>query len=266
MPSIDDQKYLKEEQYKTPTNLQARINLHRSYSTNPTPWHQWIFDQITIQPGSRVLELGCGPGVFWIDNISRIPSGMDITLADLSLGMLQSAKSTLFGNDEFHYVCSDALAIPMPSAQFNCIIANHMLYHVPDIEQACREISRLLMPDGIFVAATNGLGHMQELHSLIRSLNPQYEEYNFGLSRFSLENGAEILGRCFSQIDQQIYSDHLKVKDSDALLGYVMSMTHAMGKLDADLLRSFEDHVEHQIANEGFFYISKSQGLFIASK
>jgi len=173
MPSIYDQKYLKEEQYKTPTNLQARINLHRSYSTNPIPWHQWIFDQIAIQPGSRVLELGCGPGVFWAENLSRIPAGLDITLADLSLGMVQS---------------TDALAIPISSGKFNYIIANHMLYHVPDIEQACREISRLLTPGGILIAATNGLGHLQELHTLIRSLNPQYEEYNFGQSRFSLEN------------------------------------------------------------------------------
>ncbi|MCK4726928.1 MAG: class I SAM-dependent methyltransferase [Anaerolineales bacterium] len=264
MPSIDDQKYLKEEQYKTPTNLQARINLHRSYSQNPIPWHQWIFDQIAIQPGSRVLELGCGPGVFWADNLPRIPAGLDITLADLSLGMVQSAKLALIEHDEFHYVCMDALAIPISSGKFDYIIANHMLYHVPDLEQACREISRLLTPGGILVAATNGLGHLQELHTLIQSLNPQYEEYNFGLSRFALENGAEILGGCFSQIDQRIYPDHLEVKDSEALLGYVMSMTHAKGKLDADLLRSFEDHVELQIANNGYFFIQKSQGLFIA--
>lgn len=266
MPSIYDQNYLKEEQYKTPTNLQSRINLHRSYSTNPTPWHEWVFDHIDLQPGSFVLELGCGPGDLWVANLSRLPTGSDITLADLSLGMVQSAKSALIEHNEFHYVCNDALAIPISSAKFNCIIANHMLYHVPDIGQACREISRLLMPDGILVAATNGLAHMQELHTLIRNLNPQYEEYNFGLSRFSLENGAEILGECFSQIDQWIYPDDLKVKDSEALLGYVMSMTHAMGKLDADLLRSFEDHIELQIANNGYFFIEKSQGLFIARK
>jgi len=266
MPSIYDQNYLKKEQYKTPTNLQSRINLHRSYSTNPTPWHEWVFDQIALQTGSCVLELGCGPGDFWITNLSRLPAGLDITLADLSLGMVQSVKSALIEHDEFHFVCNDALAIPVSYAKFNCIIANHMLYHVPDIEQACREISRVLMPDGIFIAATNGIGHMQELHSLIRNLNPQYKEYNFDLSRFSLENGAEILGRYFSHIDQQIYTDHLEVKNSESLLGYVMSMTHAMGKLDVDLLRSFEDHVELQIADNGYFFIEKSLGLFIAKK
>ena len=49
------------EQYRNAANLDARIDLHSRFSTNPLNWYRWLFDHLALPEGARVLELGCGP-------------------------------------------------------------------------------------------------------------------------------------------------------------------------------------------------------------
>jgi ubiquinone/menaquinone biosynthesis C-methylase UbiE len=46
------------------------------------------------------------------------------------------------------------------------VIANHILYHVPDQAWALAEMQRVLKPDGVVYLATNGRSHLRELHEL----------------------------------------------------------------------------------------------------
>src|SRR5262245_7806534 len=125
-----DQQYLLNEQYRNASNLNARIELHRRFSTNAYGWHRWVFDHFRLPPEARVLELGCGPGELWRENADRIPEGWEVTLADLSPGMLAAARRSL--RDllrSFAFAEVDAQSIPFPDACFDGVIANHMLYH-----------------------------------------------------------------------------------------------------------------------------------------
>src|SRR5664279_3735129 len=89
MSKMTDQHYLKTEQYKDASNLNARIEIHKRFSTNPRGWNAWVFDTLETLPAqARVLELGCGPAYLWAANAGRIPAGWDITLSDLSGGRL----------------------------------------------------------------------------------------------------------------------------------------------------------------------------------
>jgi len=54
---------------------------------------QWVFDQFNLAAKSRILEVGCGPGLLWLQNVARIPEGWDITLSDFSPGMLDEAAN-----------------------------------------------------------------------------------------------------------------------------------------------------------------------------
>src|SRR5690349_16018954 len=148
MSKITDQHHLKTEQYKDASNLDARIELHRRFSTNPQGWSAWVFDALrTLPAAARVLELGCGPAYLWAANARRIPAGWDITLSDFSAGMLQAAKDSLAVLErEFKFEVIDAQSIPYDAEAFDLVIANHMLYHVPDRPKAIAEIRRVLKP------------------------------------------------------------------------------------------------------------------------
>ena len=65
--------------YRDSSKLDARKTLHGRFSTNPHGFHRWVFDQLELPPESRVLELGCGPGYLWQENLHRIPNGWRMT-------------------------------------------------------------------------------------------------------------------------------------------------------------------------------------------
>src|SRR5690242_12312565 len=92
VPTRSDRDYLRTQQYVTASNLDARMALHAGYSTNPTGWQRWVFDQLELAPDSAVLELGCGPARLWQENLDRLPPGWRVTLADFSPGMVATAR------------------------------------------------------------------------------------------------------------------------------------------------------------------------------
>ena len=96
MSKFTDPQYLKNEQYKDSSNLDARTAIHQKFSTNPQGWHNWVFDQLLQLPdNANILELGCGPAYLWRENVGRIPAGWRITLSYFSYGMLDSAWRNL---------------------------------------------------------------------------------------------------------------------------------------------------------------------------
>ena len=174
MNRYHDQTYLLNSQYKDATNFGARVRLHRRFSTNKYGWYRWVFDHFKLDEGSSVLEVGCGPGLLWLSNRHRIPASWQISLTDFSPGMLQEAREWL-GEERFVYEVADAQALPFADARFDAVIANHMLYHVPDLPRALTEIQRVLKPGGHFYASTIGLERMHELDELIWQCWPSAE-------------------------------------------------------------------------------------------
>lgn len=75
------------EQYPNSARLDARVLLHRRFSTNPQGWYPWVFDILEkLTSPANVLELGCGPGYLWSTCTGRIPQNWSITLSDASEG------------------------------------------------------------------------------------------------------------------------------------------------------------------------------------
>src|SRR5437762_12115270 len=107
MDNYRDQTYLLKNQYKDATNFGARVDLHRRFSVNTYGFHRWVFDHFTLDEGSTLLELGCGPGGLWCRNRERVPASWQITLTDFSPGMLQEARK-LLGEERFAYEVADA--------------------------------------------------------------------------------------------------------------------------------------------------------------
>ncbi|NJN81943.1 MAG: hypothetical protein HC802_06415 [Caldilineaceae bacterium] len=75
MSDMTDSEILRTVQYKDSRNLDARIALHRDYSVNQYSFARWEFDHYLDLPAdAKVLEVGCGPGSLWTENLDRIPA------------------------------------------------------------------------------------------------------------------------------------------------------------------------------------------------
>ena len=268
MSKHSDQEYLLTSQYNNADKLNARIQLHRRFSTNKYNWSRWVFDHLQTPAQARILEVGCGPAKFWLNNMDRIPVGWDITLSDFSPGMLQEARQNLRNsNRPFAFEVFDVQSIPFDNAHFDAVIANHMLYHVPDRAKALAEIRRVLKPGGHLYAATNGQNHMRELHELLEKFDPDTMARWFSsasLMPFRLENGRTELSPWFSSITLHRYESDLIVTEAEPLVAYVLSM-FVTPMITGEKINQFRSFVEQELAAHGPIHITKDTGLFEAS-
>ena len=257
-----DKKYLQEHQYKDATNLKDRKQLHDRFSTNKYDFFRWIFDQLVLSEKNRILDLGCGPAWLWQRNLDRVPEGWDLTLSDISPGMLQEAQTNLQDSQsKFEFKIIDAEAIPFPDESFDTVIANHMLYHVPDREKGLSEIQRVLRSGGCLYAATNSHDSMKELVDLVRRVDPDAYPVAFHKG-FTLENGKEQLSASFGEIKLYNYEDSLIVPEAEPLVTYVKSSE----RLNGSQLAQFRKVLEDEIASRGPIHMAKSAGMFEARK
>lgn len=257
-------------QYKTPENLTARGNLHARYSVNPKGWLPWVFDILVgrLPEKARILESGCGPAFLWEANHDRVPAGWRLTLSDFSEGMVKQARKTMReASLDAECVQADVQELPFDTDVFDAVIANHMLYHVPDISLGLSEIRRVLVPRGILFAATNGMSHMKEMYDLLHTFDPSVRATREVLARFSLENGAELLRRIFTAVSRIEYPDSLLVDEARPLTDYVCSMA-GMGTGIEPIIEKRDElylFLDALIRESGPVHIGKNAGVFIAS-
>ncbi len=255
---------LRLEQYGDTSNLNARYELHARFSTNTRGWHPWVFDRLTAPSGGKILEVGCGAGYLWTHNAERIPAHWQVTLSDFSPGMVGAAKESLSNlGAEFAFVVCDVQAIPFGDKKFDVVIANHMLYHVPDRQRAFSEILRILKPGGRLYAAANGKGDKRSITELGRRVNPNaFQDKGGNSDWFSLENGRNELEECFSNVRLRRYEDALRITESGPLVAYFKSF----GRLSDRELQELEKFADREIARRGAIHIRKQPGLLIAKK
>ena len=265
-PEGVDQIYLSRDQYRDFSNLGKRCQLHDRYSTNPCGWHPWVFDQLELPPQCRILEVGCGGARLWVDNRSRVPAGWQVALSDFSHGMVLDARAKLeAAGSRFQFQVFDAAEIPYEDGCLDGVIANHMLYHLPDRQRALGEIHRVLHPGGVLYSSTNGRGHLKELGDLVRRFDASYAAPAEVTSElFSIENAPAQLSRWFSDIALRQYDDSLVITEAEGLVAWAESWATLAfkGRRFCDLLA----FLRQQFLANGPISVTKSAGIFISRK
>ena len=249
-------------QYQNASNISARIRLHEMYSQNQTGWFPWIYHNCKITDGMRILEIGCGDGTLWNENMAKLPQNISAVLSDISEGMLRDVRRRIGSDSRFSFQAFDCHRIPFVSDSFDLVIANHVLFYCDDIAKVCREVSRILVPGGRFLCSTYGASHMQEITALVQEFDSRIQLSGDALyARFGLENGAELLAPSFSEISTQLYDDALYVTDAAPLIEYILSCHGNQNQYLLERYQDFRRFVEKKTLKG--FHITKSAGLFI---
>jgi ubiquinone/menaquinone biosynthesis C-methylase UbiE len=176
--------------------------------------------------------------------------------------MLNKIKNNLCkSHRKFRFAIIYAQSIPFKEGTFDAVIANHMLYYMPDRPKVFSEIYRVLKYSGHFYATTNGGEHLRELIELVERVD-LYAYKTIGHSEFNLENGSDQLSQWFSKVELNLYKDSLVVTEVEPLFAYVKSTK----RLSNNKLTEFKKIIEKEIALNGAIYITKPSGIFKALK
>jgi ubiquinone/menaquinone biosynthesis C-methylase UbiE len=264
MPNFNNGSELKK-QYGTANNLNTRVLLHQQFSTNKLGWSNWVFQN----PKQAILEIGCGNGGIWKSNTDKVPHDVKLILSDFSDGMLNAAKENTKGMDFIEYKVIDARYIPYSDNTFDMVIANHMLYHVPEIKKALSEISRVIKPNGIFYATTIGENNIKELVEILHDFDPNIDFAQGSITEaFGLENGKKNLSEFFNSVELRRYEDSLHITEPQPLIDYVLS-SKGIGNINdiivGEKVKQFSSYISKLFSENGYIDVSKDAGMFISS-
>lgn len=245
-------------QYAVPKGLDIRLTFHEKYSTNSRGYGAWLTSNYDILDGMTVLEIGCGTGSLWLGHDDIVSRCGKLILTDLSDGMLKTAKTNLGERDNIEYLNADIQDLPFMDDTFDVVIANSMLYHVPDLGKGLREVRRVLKPGGVFYCATYGERNFTDRLAEWFRLGGETFRPNHN---FTMQNGKEKLGRFFEDITPLFYEDSLHITETEDLVEYLRSLASFKAVMDLPVQKIRDILREHTV--DGAVDLPKEYGMFI---
>ncbi|WP_394648679.1 class I SAM-dependent methyltransferase [uncultured Sphingomonas sp.] len=254
------------EQYRDSQKLAARARLHNNYTIAEMDWFPWVAKQLPLEDGDSILDVGCGPGWFWESAASKLPDGLNLTLSDLSPGMVQEAvdrcRSLPFASVAGRQ--ADATDLPFEDESFDAIIAMHMLYHLSDPSKGLAEMRRVLKPGGFLAVTTNGAGNRRELYALTTVFGS--EPFDPAGAVFGYAEAERSMKAAFGNVSMAEHPAILRVTEPEDV--FLALTSYPPGdRAEKAQLTAFRDAIAEAFrAGNGVLEVVKESGFFVSRK
>jgi len=113
------------------------------------PSFRWIKERISVPPGGKLLEAGCGDGhllnYFCRNGFTGI--GIDLTHYALKIAMERYNKN--------NYINTDLRALSFKTESFDVITCFNVIEHIGEQDKVMEEFRRIMKPGGVLIIGTN---------------------------------------------------------------------------------------------------------------
>jgi SAM-dependent methyltransferase len=269
--TLTDPEALRRE-YGTDDLLRLRKDIHDRFSMPQVDFAAWVLQRVQWRGDERVLDVGAGAG-FYVDPLRALAPAAHYAGVDHAPGMLVHNP----GGPAL--AVADALSLPFAPGRFDVVMANHMLYHVPDVDAALDEMKRVLRPGGLLITATNSANTMPEFTALFRravlllsnpgaATGPPLAPVH---AAYALENGARRLARHFYAVVRYDLPQLLVFDDPEPALDYFSSWRPMREPLLPpevrwdDVLLLMREQITRVINAMGELVVNKLSGVLVAT-
>ncbi|QSB05678.1 class I SAM-dependent methyltransferase [Natronoglycomyces albus] len=171
--------------------------------------------------GQTIIDVGCGNGRY-VERLRQDFPDATVIGADLSPAMVELVPEPS--------QVVDIQSLPFADNSAEALLAMHMLYHVPDIDQAIFELARVCTPEGIVIVSTMSSQDKRELTQLWSTALALYKGEPLpaapvsqtGVS-FLLEDAEAKLARQFDTVHRLDLRSEVPLREAGPILAHMAS-------------------------------------------
>ena len=101
----------------------------------------------SLEPGSRILDVGCGSGV---PVVKELADNFSVTGIDISSSMIAMARKNI---PSARFIHADVMETEFPAGSFDAIVSYYSVFHIPRQEhrELFQRFARWLRPGGLLL-------------------------------------------------------------------------------------------------------------------
>ncbi|MGE0631971.1 MAG: class I SAM-dependent methyltransferase, partial [Pseudobdellovibrionaceae bacterium] len=173
-------------------------------------WHQYKFDEVVtrIPDGSRVLDVGCGPGSFIYRLLSQKKNCRAVG-ADLANGQIEFARENVgskFSSDSVQFVSLDDGKLPekLMNKQFDFATCIEVIEHIHPFYalQMLEQMKRAIRPNGRVILTTPNYRSLWPLIEVGLNLMSPVKYHEQHISKFTPNSFAKFVETCGLKIEK----------------------------------------------------------------
>ena len=170
----------------------------------------------------KVLEVGCGAGMFAIAIKKALPS-LEVYGTDLNK---EAIKKALKNSSGVNFKYGDVMKLPYKDKIFDAVVSFDVLEHLEDPSAALSEISRVLKKGGLLHIFVPIEGYLLTLPGILRKLGylPKIK-YAGHIQQYKRDEFKNYLRKAGFKINRVFYSSHLFMQIIDSVYFLIISLT-----------------------------------------
>ena len=260
---------------ETTDDLARRINIHSQFGSRDID--QWMLEILDLQPGIKILDVGCGSGKQCFSFFYHLQGNVQITGTDVSESLLTDAREKNKAIDDavdFRFLDFNQ-RFDLPENHYDLISACFAIYYAQNIPFTLSEMHRLLVPGGRLFTTGPMPSNKQLFYDIIKEATGKPIPPMPGSSRYA----SEIFGTMqalFSKTEQHIFENPLTFDSVEPFMVYTRASMSEDRKLWNSLFQTHDEFenvmaaiektAQRYLERDGKLVMTKVVGGFIATK
>lgn len=260
---------------ETTSDLLTRIDIHNKYGGRDID--QWMLDLLALQPGNKILDVGCGAGKQCFSFYNYLKGKAEITGGDVNAELLSQARAenAKIGSPVTIMDLDFNKPFALEENTFDLASCCFAIYYAENMPFTISEMHRVLKPGGRLFTTGPMPENKQLFYDIIREATQKTIPPMPGSSRY----GSEILTTIrnqFSAVEVHIFENPLTFEAVDPFLAYTRASLSEDRKLWSSFFQAKEDFeaimkaisevAKRRLDQEGKLVMTKVVGGFIATK
>lgn len=239
---------------------------NHAMTKEPEGWSRWIFEQVRIETGMKILDAGAGYGNLWRYNIERIPEQCKIWCVDKHNTHADTFCNELGSHGAFEFIWDDLEEMEFTNS-YDLIFFNHVMVFIEDKESLLWKFKKTLKRNGALVCTWGGFLLFEEIAKLLIECKPEEKvkiQAALKKRKQPLIEQENVLKKVFPKVEKRVRKVPLTY---ETIEDFIESMKK-LGHLGFDFAK-YEDELKVYIQEkygDGNYCIERDGYLFVCTE